>query len=413
MQFHWSDFDSRDLKPSSNDSCESLAPFVMALFDGEADENQARRARAHLLICQQCANRWLDWNRSRDLLCAVPVPAPPPTQLWRVLMACRLAAFARQKSPRRANFAGAPTDLHSQILARTTRPAAMSPVSRVQKRRNWTFLSLPSLAAPAVALWLLALQRDAFFVSPSAPTESAAGVPSLATPAAPAPIHAISAAPSIAPRRAISLPVEAKTSEAKTSAAKMAPISAPQRVASSSIFARRDANRQNPSRAEIRLEKSAPRVAFTAFSPRLIAGSTRAPRREIGREVGREIVAANPLTAANPTRAALARAVSAPISARGAKVEAPRGASLSDETNEPRLRAARWQTSSRPTRMVEISFSDARPSRVSLPSSPPPAPTATVLLAENWEDDSHIEEMRSAVDDLRAALAPESPESDG
>ncbi|HEX8464568.1 MAG TPA: hypothetical protein VF627_08110, partial [Abditibacterium sp.] len=139
----------------------------MALFDGEADELQARRARAHLLVCQTCANRWLDWNRSRSLLVSVPPPAPPETLVWRVLRACNLATAGRQISPNLSaqtapatQTALAPSSLSDQILARTTRSHEVSASRPWSWSRSW-----PALALPSVALWLLVLQREPLLLS--------------------------------------------------------------------------------------------------------------------------------------------------------------------------------------------------------------------------------------------------------
>jgi hypothetical protein len=417
MQFHWSDFDSREQNPSSHDNCEALAPFVMALFDGEASEEQARRARAHLVVCQMCAQRWLDWNRSRDLLRAVPVPAPPPTQLWRVLMACRLAAFTRRKpsfSPSRS-VSGAPTDLTAQILARTTRATAPTASTSIQKRTKWTFLSLPTLAAPALALWLIALQRDSFFV----PTPASVEAP-VASDSAPRVVRAIEKTPVVRPV----VSKKGRIAPLKTRVTATRAISEPLRPVIMNLAAPRESVRDDEPRAEIFAEKRSSRVIPATFGLRDTIDAPLAPRRDNQREPKTIVV---PIKATTPVRAPI-RAVTtrvvttvvveAPVVKRPARVSIARAArplqipsrpaTLSDEQDVPNLRAVRFQTTMRAPRFNGTTDSDAQPSRVALPSLPPP--THTVLLAD-WENDTRVDEMRSAVDDLRAALAPEDEEA--
>ena len=188
--------------------CAGLAAQLTALFDGEADDVAARQARAHLLICPSCSRLWLDWSRHRDTLQSEPVPSPPPTLLWRVLIAYRVAAFARPaRHPRRLPLIAAtalrdieaplPPRLSQHILARTTRqPSAhvmLTPMSGPApaaksrwKSRSFSFRGAPLWAAPALALWILMLGRanltatlpdatpDATgFVAPNAPDVAA------------------------------------------------------------------------------------------------------------------------------------------------------------------------------------------------------------------------------------------------
>ncbi len=175
MQFPRGDF----LQNLKNDDCDVLAPVVMALFDGEANEAEARRARAHLVVCQICADRWLDWNRARDFLQVAPAPTPP-LLMWRVLMACRLAAFARSATASRSatdwksEFSisaaprRAPDDLSAKILANTTKSASKQATFR-PKKPVFSLLKTPYLVAPALALSLIILQRDQFTASLVAP----------------------------------------------------------------------------------------------------------------------------------------------------------------------------------------------------------------------------------------------------
>lgn len=161
--------------------CAGFAPQLTALFDGEADETQAQQARAHLLVCPQCSTAWLNWTQYRATLQSEPVPAPPPTFLWRLLIAYRVAAFA-QPARRRSNLptisastlrdleAPLPPRLSQHILARTTRkPSAhvmLTPLtgappatSARHRARAAKFRRFPLVAAPALALWILMLGR--------------------------------------------------------------------------------------------------------------------------------------------------------------------------------------------------------------------------------------------------------------
>ncbi len=182
--------------------CAGLAPQLTALFDGEADAAQARDARAHLLVCPACSRLWLDWTRHRDTLQSEPPPAIPPTLLWRVLIATRVAAFARPArrrsrlpmvtaTPLRGIEAPLPPRLSEHILARTTRkPNAhvmltpmngVTPVATGRNNANWkartfTFRRAPLWAAPALALWILMLGRADFNATVPTATPDAAVV---------------------------------------------------------------------------------------------------------------------------------------------------------------------------------------------------------------------------------------------
>lgn len=378
----------------------------MTLFDGEADELEAQRARAHLLVCQMCARRWLDWNRSRDLLRAVPVPAPPPTLLWRVLMACRLAAFARKRRFNLGDSLGlsaaqgkktgsefAPHDLSAQILSRTTRTQV--PPSRESRRRAFPIFALPSLAVPALAIWLIALQGTTPWVASPPETPLPDAAPQLAA----------------APRRAKT--VAPSTAAPSTAAPRRAAISPPRKLA------------VNPTVAA--LKPPAPRrlaIARAQAAPTPIE----APKREVEmapvapqpivRAAPRVVaVALSPTPASpRPAAAATARPVAAlrvaPPRARLLVLtpqlsSSPRLAALSTPQSAPQLRTARWKISARRlVAAVELAAPGAIPSRVSTPTAP--APTPPLLLAENFEaDEESVEEMRSVVDDFRAALDPD------
>ena len=184
------------MKSSSLPSdCAQFAPQLTALFDGEADEAQALQARAHLLSCPACSRLWLDWTRYRSTLQSEPVPAPPPTLLWRVLIAYRVAAFAQparrghrlplpSATMLRELEAPLPPRLSEHILARTTRkPCAhvmLTPLDGASERirprqsaRLTRFRRVSLWAAPALALWVLMLNRADFLaVAPLSPPAS-------------------------------------------------------------------------------------------------------------------------------------------------------------------------------------------------------------------------------------------------
>ena len=184
--------------------CAGLAPQLTALFDGEADETQAQQARAHLLVCPECSRAWLNWTQYRATLQSEPVPAPPPTFLWRLLIAYRVAAFAHPaRYPEalptisahdlRDIEAPLPPRLSQHILAQTTRkPNAhvmLTPLAGVtptinarQKARTAKFRRFPQIAAPALALWILMLGRTDLIANfPVLPSDATLATRSLAS----------------------------------------------------------------------------------------------------------------------------------------------------------------------------------------------------------------------------------------
>ncbi len=442
-------------KPEKNDDCHALAPFVMALFDGEADEIEARRARAHLLICQTCANRWLDWNRSRDLLRAVPVPAPPPLLLWRVLMACRLAAFSRHAPAKNSRFSltrensqqNAPLDLSAQILAHTTRGtetvnsprrAANVRLPKSQTRPAFSALRLPHLAASALAIWLMVLQRDVtlapYIASSSDGTQSA-----------------ISTAPrdQIVRRRAVPTPETASNSRARLSFAPQLHSSAARATTSKSSNLKSASPDSALIAARVALRRGAlasvPSSAPSSVPISSVDVAPTARKNERASEFSAQFIALDaarlqPAASIGNTGASL-RTASISFDSPVRKL-APRRAefALAAPVRVQRLRAARWKNSAlRPQNIAapladsdamsqgevsrgEVSrgeensgrvasplrFSSRAPQtlRVSLPTSAPDSPRPQ-LLAENIEDNGRVEEMRSVVDDFRATLAPE------
>ena len=137
--------------------CARWTPLLTALFDGEANDVQAKDARRHLLSCERCAQTWLGWNQTRALLLDQSVPAPPQKLLWRIRVACRLANATRTP------------DLHAQILARTSRAAQTKPAAHVRLRAPRLSASLWSATALGALIVLLA--RDSF--SPVQPSTAA------------------------------------------------------------------------------------------------------------------------------------------------------------------------------------------------------------------------------------------------
>ncbi len=370
-------------EPENNHDCRALAPFVMALFDGEADEIEVRRARAHLLICPTCARRWLDWNRSRDLLQSAPVPAPPPQLLWRVLLACRLTLRPQRALQNRAM----PAHLGQQILTRTTRRAPM------ESRPIFSPLKLTALAAPALAVWLMVLQRDVWLPapvsapaisrlarpkafdarraavsSPQTPTNSRFGVTGLT-------VTRSRATRTLLPTPRLALAQNQAAQEALRSSHR--PISLSRRAAiQSAFFAAPEPSgavfhdTDTPSTSRLRVDSGAAmppaRMESRRTSPSL---SPRASRR--------------------------------PLVARLAATVTQNRAPLVETTPSIALRRAR------PLRASTIAPPSApQMLRVSLPSASAPQPVR--LLAENFDsDDARIDEIRSVVEDFRATLGPD------
>lgn len=455
---------------NETDNCQELAPFVMALFDGEADANQAQRARAHLLVCQTCAHRWLDWNRSRDLLRSVPVPAPPPTLLWRVLMACRVASLPQKTA---ANTAA--PDLSRQILARTTRSqnAAATPHAERASRRaaqRATLGRVSAWAVPALGLWLIALQRDTLFraLTPPAATVPIAVSRPVTRRSAPEIVPTIAVPRRIAARSVARQPeqpvpvaapraktVEAHQTEAhqaetpRNQAAQRAPRWAPlvrdvsstkaegaaeapsSRIAATLTDTPVENATPRSHRAALRAAsfetdatRAAARWAYVSMAPAMAPQQMLSARTASAQPVAAQPVAARTLPVrvlsnrSTSRRAQLLAAIStAPAAARGRISTTARAATLSPEgvpDSEPSLRAARWKTS--PSRLSLLAQSDTGPSRVSAPPrltlAALPAAMGAARRAEPDGDDARVQEMQLAVADFRATLAPQDLSSD-
>lgn len=404
-----------DFPPSeNNDDCRVLAPFVMTLFDGEADEIEARRARAHLLVCQNCARRWLDWNRSRDLLQSAPVPAPPPHLLWRVLMACRLANAPQRANAQRANApqrvesqrahsnGALPGGLSAQILARTTRSGSPAAPAPAPAPRRVPPLRVTALAVPALAICLMVLQRDAWFPATSISTSlaPASRASNAVAPSRSRSASAVRAAMSVAPVRIARAATPAPQRFAAPRAAIAASVvtGSPRLGLSPVALTRREA-RIRPALASTAAQEEGFFARSEAVSPDSMPAVMQVAMSQV---VARRTAL---------TSAALERSPRRALAARFAALSQPKRAS--------RLRTARWQTTTTPAlrHQVRIAHRSHPPApgeisappqvlRVSLPSARAPQPAR--LLAENFDsDDERTDDVRSVVEDFRATLDPD------
>ncbi|PQV63653.1 Putative zinc-finger [Abditibacterium utsteinense] len=425
-------------KHPKNDDCNALAPLVMALFDGETNELETRRARAHLLVCPTCAKRWLDWNHSRDLL-RVPFAPPPPMLLWRVLMACRLAEFSRHAPVRNSRFSlrqklpqtqsDAPIGLSAQILARTSRPAP--PLLR-RNPSIFSLLKMPSLAAPALAILLMTLQHDIAWTPAVAPElETSPRVISPRTRL------------EKTPRRATTRQARAIFTRADSS------LPAPRAAVPATMAARfeeKESNRapRNEARVEFHddarvpapqsrfsAESAAPHLREISFGSQPFSISeSRLERDEKSESTKNQSAALRRAPREIVRETAKARAAVSPVSSRSAMLRRAEFA-FSASGRVPNLRAAGWKNGAAPAdENIDESRSWSAASnravrgagrrhsfpspgapqllRVSLPTSEQTTFPPARLLADDFEnDDNRVEEMRSVVDDFRATLAPD------
>lgn len=424
--------------------CASLAPFLTELFDGEADAQSAARARAHLLSCQECARLWLDWNSQRNILRNDNVPAPPPTLLWRVLVACRVSAQHQPASRRARALPGVslhqweapiPTDLRAHILARTTRarrdgrlarahraalcaPVVLSPVAATASRR-FGFRHFSLVGAPALALFVLLLGRASFEPASTltlVPTSDRATAPAATQQrvSAPAPVAGASApeaAPILAPARGevelaaarpnfIRAPREMPSRAETVASRRVSPVAAPrlQNVAAANDGASRasgnfdqmitvafDTARQTDFRVRVAAPEAGERgfeSSRAAFQPRHIAPN--APAAKVRSRAAIKLAALG--TGARVQTRATARA---------------RAASFSETPGAPRSRVALSDLTARPARGAA---DDNQNLRVSRPQGVGPV---VRLASLNTGEGSgpHLDELHSAVDDFRAAIS--------
>ena len=444
------------MKSSSSlpSDCAQIAPQLTALFDGEADEVQAVEARAHLLSCPACSRLWLDWTQHRAVLQSEPVPAPPPTLLWRVLIAYRVAAFAQparrgQRLPMvsatalRELEAPLPPRFSEHILARTTRkPSAhvmLTPLDGVAPKtwasrsvRGSRFRRVSAWAAPALALWILLLGRgDLIPISPTATKFSARTSSDNATQTAliaktetakseafaPVPVLSFvnASPPANSSRAATEAPIVASN---RANSGAMAPVSArassgaprPNRVADETLnrvlLLAMSAQRRDVARAQSVSGAAKAPVVLASFP----APATPNSQGAIGGAATTADATATPRAAtiapSNSVSRPAARvglaALTAPLtSIRTAASARLRSAVFSGDSLRPRA----TDVSAGGRRLARASFDEGdTPLRVSRPSA-----AAPTLREVNFKNDNgpRIEDVRSAVDDFRASVAGE------
>ena len=466
------------------DDCASLASCLTALFDGEADSDAAARARAHLLSCQECARLWLDWNQHRGLLQAQIVPPPPPTLVWRVLIACRLAAFARPArrrsrlsllaafhqtpieakpqsdpstriAPLRGLEAPLPPDLSAHILRRTSRAPGAAPLltaapapTRFAKTVRWNRFSW--MAAPALALWLLLLGRSDFLATAppvAAPKPVAAPSPAKSKIESSAPklaAHADGAATSalvpgqsgvafdalIAPRQPVpelaadaGAPVDRVPAAARIENARLAPRRAARRVRPQLSVVSMTAVRRDDaeftrliSLAMARARNSRPQSARSA--PSFAARQTSAPASQAKAPARSDSTA--PASAPARSEVAPARSENSGAPLQSVVVLTSARARVVPRVSS-RARQASFAGEPAAPRVARSSAGGARLARLSLDESDTalrssrPAPGAPAFRSISFggdadgsrADGTRVEDLRSAVDDFRAAISDE------
>ena len=438
--------------------CAQIAPQLTALFDGEADEIQAQQARAHLLSCPACSRSWLDWTQHRAVLQSEPVPTPPPTLLWRVLIAYRVAAFAQPaRCGQRLPLASAtalreleaplPPRFSEHILARTTRKpnvhVMLTPLDGAlpSAKTHWNarasrFRRVSAWAAPALALWILLLGRGDFTAILPRNAPATTSVPALtasdnANNSAPIAKTETTKSDEFAPVPIVSLanasqPVATSraTAEAQFMAFNRADFGA---IAPASL----DKPRQN-------------RVADETMN-RVLLLAMNAGRRDVARAQSvpgaakapaiSTVVAANAQTTAQATPNSQPSIDVAPRGAATTDATAPRAVTIARPnlasrvglaaltsplssirtTTAARLRSAVFSGDSLRPRTTDVSAGGRRlaraplnegdtPLRVSRPNA-----AAPTLREVNFKSDNgpRLEDVRSAVDDFRASVASE------
>lgn len=395
-------------------SCVSVAPFLTALFDGEADEDAARAARAHLLSCERCARTWLSWNQHRAALRNDSVPAPPPNLLWRVLLACRLSASSRHTAHSPSEVA-APADLKARILSQTTQHNRVKNgnSSRIRFCWNWT----PAFAAPALAAWLLLFNRDTLAppthvsTNTSRPTSNAQPIPArahsrafvdettarISTQTSPL-ASSTKAVPVLRETLIESSPApfrEKTSSEPADFAAPERPIPAPRAVVwEEPALAPRPSNARFVSLEQIPTRRRDTPVRLNPTAKRLNIA-------RIERSNSRITSGAKPVLPAAPR----ARLISTETRAPQPSI---RAASLSDSIETPRVRLAtpRLRFTLAQSRTLRARVDEAA-LRVSQPRA---RGIQVVAFTRNDEeiDEEHIDDLRGVVDEFRAALSEDS-----
>ena len=84
---------------SLRDECARTALALTALFDGEANVEEALLARTHRDECAQCDFLWQSWNHQNHSLRHISAPVPPAL-LTRILTAIRLLSAMPQMRAR-------------------------------------------------------------------------------------------------------------------------------------------------------------------------------------------------------------------------------------------------------------------------------------------------------------------------
>ncbi len=444
--------------------CAGIAPQLTALFDGEADEMQTQQARAHLLVCPECSRAWLNWTQYRATLQSEPVPAPPPTFLWRLLIAYRVAAFAHPARHRsslptisahalRDLEAPLPPRLSQHILARTTRkPSAHvmltpltgpAPASNArQNARAVKFRRFPLMAAPALALWVLMLGRtDLVATFPALPSDATISVaPSTDTHSAPenasegrieftpvpvlsAPFTANDATPQFtAGPRAVRGNERGDAQSAERVAGNIAPrtVAAIPRsrrlnndgqsdeTLNRALLLAMSAGRNDIARAEsFPARPIAPVRVASPIEPASVAGrllSVEAPThaRKVRKINVRSISRANSVSEPSAGFVTLA-ALTSPIGPVRTFTAARMRPAVFSEDSAMRPRVAYASADGR--RLARLSLDDGEVSlRVSRPNAGAPTLRATSFAGDNGP---RIEDLRSAVDDFRASVSGE------
>lgn len=351
--------DTGSPQPSGLERCDDVAYLLTALFDNEATEDEARRARLHLLACQRCADTFRNWNQARIILREEPVPAPPPSLLWRVLMACRLASMsgtetAEPSRPSRESLSAVPASLQASILAATVGKTKV-PTKR-RSRPLWHPYSWPSLASPALAMWLVLLNMT----------------PGTQPLISQQPVSAVSATSQIAPvAESRSVGPRAVRTEAH---AELKAISKPAEVPAADSRPTEPAARAD--QAEVR---------------HLIR-----PVREEAPESSRPAVAAEvsePAPAPEP--------VVRPVTTEVAVAPVLKPASMADDgLDHPRSERASFRPLARAA-IVRLAKSPGG-LRVSTPDEPVSTP---LVLASAGDTDNRLDEVQSTVQDFRALFA--------
>jgi hypothetical protein len=263
--------------PPHKPDCDFAHDALTAAFDGQADDAQLAFAAQHRARCAHCQSLWSEWQKTRKMLRAVPVPMAPASLPEQILLTCRslldaeLPALQNESAPARADliaYLEAPDEefsvarlapfavevappplLARQILERTAQaetppraslwptirgffPGGSTRAVRAPLAARWGF----GLAAPVLAAWLILAAQTSFVETPEpAVVRAPAALPDLKTvaPEPPEKFAALPGAKKTAPRVA-AVPADAKAPTVKTRATKNVETAAPRAVEVSS-----------------------------------------------------------------------------------------------------------------------------------------------------------------------------------